>query len=228
MTTTTTIETPVEMAVPGGNAGAAVSARVRDRLVLARTSGLVGTLTVGSLALTVMHLWPMQASMPGRIPWWLLAVCFGLGDGTFALPPLSVPLDSSATALTPIDADGNALPDLLIGEAGLSQARTFLATGTGTFSAGAVIALSTDAVQFVVDDWNFDGIDDVLAVQSTGNVVTLFLGQADRSLASPRSFGVGSVPAAAVGYDLNGTLPTDIVVCSRGQMGLSLLTNLAR
>ena len=80
MTTTTTIETPVEMAVPGGNAGAAVSARVRDRLVLARTSGLVGTLTVGSLALTVMHLWPMQASMPGRIPWWLLAVCFGLAE----------------------------------------------------------------------------------------------------------------------------------------------------
>ncbi|MBI1850103.1 MAG: VCBS repeat-containing protein [Planctomycetes bacterium] len=157
-----------------------------------------------------------------------LALCFGLGDGTFALPPLAVALDSNATALVPIDADGNTFPDLLIGEAGMSQARTFLATGTGTFAAGAVIALSTDAVQFVVDDWNFDGRDDVLAVQSTGNVVTLYLGQADRSLGAPRSFGVGSNPSAAVAYDLNGSRPTDLVVSSSGRRGLSLLTNLAR
>jgi VCBS repeat protein/IPT/TIG domain-containing protein len=160
-----------------------------------------------------------------------IAVVFGIGDGTFALPPLDVPLAANATALAKIDANGDSIPDLLVGESGASaEARMLVATGTGTFTDGASVSLATAASRFVIADWNFDGFSDVLAIEPSSNLVALYLGQSDRSLASQRSYGVESAPAAAIAFELNAEQPLDIVVGVRtsGSGSLDLLTNLAR
>ncbi len=157
-----------------------------------------------------------------------VAVLFGLGDGHFALPPLSVPLGAPASTLKEFDANGDDTPDLLVGEAGLHVARVLVATGTGGFVDGTAYPLNSDASRFLFADLNFDGIDDLVAVHESGNSVTLFLGRVDRTFVSPCSFGVGSRPSTAVAYPVDDTLPVDLVVATLDGLGLSLLTNISR
>jgi hypothetical protein len=157
-----------------------------------------------------------------------IRILFGLGDGDFALPPLPIPIAAPATALLLLEGGGPFGNDLLVGESNLGHARRLVATGTGSFTTGPTHPLSVDASRFVLGDWDFDGRIDLLAVQPSGSVVTMFLGQADGGFAASRSFGVGEQPVAAVAFDLNGALPADIVVAAGRDRSLTLLTNRAR
>lgn len=115
------------------------------------------------------------------------ALLIGQADGTTTLhrstgvapTGLVLPPDSTVTAATSADFNGDSVPDLALGLAGATTGVTMmLGNGDGTFTLG-VTAVTDTPESMAVLDYNLDGFAD-LALQA-GETVAVFQGAGDGS-----------------------------------------------
>src|SRR5579871_1793026 len=122
-------------------------------------------------------------------------------------PQYPVGPNSQRVVFADFNADGNA--DLAVSDFGSLSTNTggniriFLGKGDGTFTAGAVVNVSTP-VPLYVADFNGDGKLDLAGGDVTDDVIVVLLGNGDGTFQAPLSSPVPGSPQSIVGLDFNG------------------------
>jgi hypothetical protein len=98
-----------------------------------------------------------------------VSVLLGNGDGTFQ-PQVTCPVGSSPMAIAAGDFTGNGRIDVAVANYGDNTVSALVGSGDGTFVAPSQLAVAPRATPLVADV-NGDGTDDVLVVNSAGNIL---------------------------------------------------------
>lgn len=128
---------------------------------------------------------------------------------------------ASPTALTVIDINRDGIPDLILANPTelVSQVGRFgnnvsvlWGKGDGTFQAPLNYEAGMNPGLLAVDDFNGDGLTDVVAVSRTANTVSVLLTDRQGQLRLAMSYVVGASPQSVVAGDFNGDGKVDLAV----------------
>ena len=152
---------------------------------------------------------------------------------TFA-PHVEVPAGTAPVAVAAADFNADGDQDLVSVDNTTQKANVLFGNGTGGFTGGPVLSLTTPPVAVVVGDFNGDGKPDVAVAGSPGNAnggttVTIFLAT------GPGTFGLGQVttvetgvgtnePVALATGDFNGDGKLDVAVTEYSNGAVAILT----
>ncbi len=151
---------------------------------------------------------------------------------TFA-PAASFVAGSDAVAVAAADLNGDGHVDLAVADAGTDTVNVFFGSGTGTFSAGPVLALSAPPTAILSGDFNGDGKPDLAVAASPGSsnagtTVTVFLNDGNGTFAGGQvttvEGGAGSSePVAIAAGDFNADGHLDLVATDYTDSEVSVL-----
>jgi hypothetical protein len=96
-------------------------------------------------------------------------------------------------------------------------------TTTVTFTTAASVSVGSMPASITVGDFNGDGKDDLVVVNSGSSNVSVLLGDGSGSFGSAASVSVGSMPASITVRDFNGDGKDDLVVANSDSDNVSLL-----
>lgn len=151
-----------------------------------------------------------------------VALLLGNGDGTFA-ERRSIGLGSVDWLATgDVDADGRL--DIVTGSGSFSDQQgtvaVHLGNGDGTFREAVSVPSGKGLSGLAAADVNGDGRLDVVTMNAGypdyGDTVSVFLANADGTLAAPRTMRLGSRPQAITTVDVDGDGRIDIVAACQG------------
>ena len=152
------------------------------------------------------------------------------GNGTFG-DPLILPTDPMPYGVAAGDFDGDGYVDLAtanfsFGTVSVMMGQPPRRNAPIAFAPAAHIPVESYNLRaIVVDDFDRDGHDDILAAHGGSTVHTL-LGNGDGTFQPPVSHAAGSQPRGLVSTDLDGDGDADLVVANFGNSKASVLTNL--
>jgi FG-GAP-like repeat len=158
----------------------------------------------------------------------------GLGSGQFG-PPIGgasgFPADTDAAGITAADLTGDRLPDLVIANKGSNDVQILLNQSQGDnlfFTTGQRLLAGSGPVSTVVDDFNGDGMPDILVNHSGLNQVTVFLGVGGGVFDDqhPAVFSLDSRPGSMSADQLSG--PPDLAALDPGADRLTLISDFSR
>jgi len=149
-----------------------------------------------------------------------LTVLLNNGDGSFA-PAATYATGGSFTIVTVADVVGDGESDLIL-YGGSSGVGVLLANGDGTYGAASWSAVGADSIAF--DDFNGDGLPDLVAVSTSAGQVSVLMGNGDGTFGPPAGYAAGPQPQDAWTFDANGDGWEDIVT-DNGDGTQSLLLN---
>ncbi len=128
-------------------------------------------------------------------------LALGTGQGTFSEERIN---NIAGSALTVGSFDGDSKAD---------DIAQLVFRNTGTFKAGVTVSSTVTADNFTVADFNGDGIDDLVASDSTQNALAVFIGKGDGTYNSQLTVsGFGVSQRAPTAADLNGDGKMDLVI----------------
>jgi len=157
-------------------------------------------------------------------------VLLGNGDGTFQTAmTFATGVQPSCLAVGDLNGDGR--PDLATCDSADNTISVLLGKGDGTFQPRVTHAVGYTPYSVVIADLNGDGKQDVAVVNSTldviafppTNPVSVFLGNGDGTLQSPKTYPVGNVPISIAVGDFNGDGKPDLAVANRQDNTVSVL-----
>jgi hypothetical protein len=157
-----------------------------------------------------------------------VAILLGAGNGTFTNgTTINTTSPFEPTSVVVGDFNGDGKQDLaVLSGAGTGSVNIYLGNGNGTFQAAKnyPVAASTSASRLLaVGDFNRDGIQDLVASNSSLNQVAIILGNGDGSFQAPSYYAVGAAPWNVVVGDLNQDGFLDLAVASDGSGSVSVL-----
>jgi hypothetical protein len=144
-------------------------------------------------------------SGPGTV-----SVLLGQGDGGFSAPH-SFPAGEGPNCVIAADLNGDGEIDLVTSNYSGGEADTvsvMLGQGDGGFATPVPYFVGAGAIFVVTDDFNGDGIPDLLAASQGTNSLSLLLGAGDGTFSAALPFGAfaGSGPTAMALGNFNGSL----------------------
>ena len=157
-----------------------------------------------------------------------IAVLLGVGDGTFADPPLYLTAGDIPAAGTIGDFNGDEIPDLAIANFGYSSSNNisvFLGDGNGGFGPRRDIPCGGRVRSVVTGDLNRDGKLDLVATRfELGNLAVL-RGVGNGTFLPPTSVLAGYYPWTVQLGDLDRDGDLDAVVANNGDGDISVFLN---
>jgi hypothetical protein len=157
-----------------------------------------------------------------------VSIFLGNGDGTFS--PASNPavsVGNAPWAIVAADFNGDGKQDLAVANVGDGTVTILLGNGDGTFAPApsSPVTVGTFPVSLAANDFNGDGIADLVVANSADSTLTVLLGNGDGSFTpTPSSpFAVGSTPYSLAAADLNGDTKIDLVVANKDDYTFSVL-----
>jgi hypothetical protein len=153
-----------------------------------------------------------------------VTVLLGNGSGGFT-PAAGSPVATgrAPTSLVVGDFNRDGIPDIATSDDYLTGTVTvLLGNGSGGFTAatGSPFATGPGALYVVARDFNGDGILDLATANSTGNSVTVLLGNGSGGFTAEAPFAVGTGPSSLVAGDFNGDGIPDLAAAN--EMGGSV------
>jgi FG-GAP-like repeat/Bacterial Ig-like domain (group 3) len=157
-----------------------------------------------------------------------VVILLGNGDGTFTTgTPVNTTAPFTPTSVVVGDFNGDGDQDLaVLSAAGTGSVNIYLGNGNGTFQAAKnyPVAASTSASRLLaVGDFNRDGIQDLVASNSSLNQVAVILGNGDGSFGAPSYYTVQAAPWNIVVGDINQDGFLDLAVAADASGSVSLL-----
>ena len=144
----------------------------------------------------------------------------GIGDGTFS-PPVGYAVGERPRSLTVGDFDSDGIGDLAVSTAGSGEISILIGrgengTGDGTFDNAVPYATGGAPVRVVSVDLNYDGILDLVAVDSLGGAAVVLTGNGstgfgDGTFGESIPFGIESKTRDAASGDFDGDGRIDLV-----------------
>jgi hypothetical protein len=150
------------------------------------------------------------------------------GSGAFSDPKSNTASGASALALVDMNADGFA--DVIMTNRDLDRIDVYLHNGytnqfIGFGSSSANLATGISPRAIVSGDLNGDGNMDVAVADSGSANISVFLNNANGTLATAVSYTVGTVPSKLTMADIDGDGHLDILVANTGSDNVSVLVN---
>jgi hypothetical protein len=139
-----------------------------------------------------------------------VSVILGLGDGGFSAPQ-TFSAGNGPNCVIATDLDGDGWLDLVVsnyyGGSGTTVS-VMLGQGDGGFTPPVGYTVGNGAIFVATDDFNGDGIPDLLGVAQHDNSIALLLGVGDGTFSAASPFGAtaGAEPAAVGVGNFNGSL----------------------
>ena len=156
-----------------------------------------------------------------------VSILIGHADGTFG-PGTPVPSGGTPVAVAVGDFNGDGKLDLAICDFSSGNVVIFVGIGNGTFTRVGSFSSGLYPNSVAVADVNLDGkLDLVIANTSsgstTGQTVTVLMGNGNGSFRAPVSYAAGTSPYAVVVADFNGDGKPDLAVANGGSNTVSIL-----
>jgi hypothetical protein len=152
-----------------------------------------------------------------------VSVLLGHGDGTFETPATTYDTGgTSPSSVLVTDLDDNAVPDLVVTDAGTNDVAFMPGLGDGTFGPPVNVTSSTPGgpglqpVAAAAADLDGDGHTDVAVLNSGSETIGLLLGDGAGGLTPTATLGSGPTPTWLVTADLDGDQRPDLAVSSAG------------
>jgi len=145
-------------------------------------------------------------------------ILLGRGDGTFAVTPLTVPLDPAeknyADSVATGDFNNDGIPDIAIGKG--SGVTVLLGNGDGTFDRPSFFPITAGVNSVKVVDVNGDGLDDIITSNISSNSskvgsFSVLLGDGTGSLHASSYYDGYSSGGRLLAGDFNGDGRVDIL-----------------
>jgi hypothetical protein len=152
-----------------------------------------------------------------------------LGDGAGGLSPgTTVQLGGQPAAVVAGDFNGDGKPDLAVADLYYSRIFLLSGNGNGNFAVGIPLSAGLAPIALASSDLNHDGKLDLVVVNgssgnTTGQSVTVLLGNGNGSFGVPLSYPTGASPYAVVAADFNGDGNQDLAVASGDGNNVSIL-----
>ena len=148
-----------------------------------------------------------------------VTILLGKGDGTFAAPIFTQPLDGRPTIVRIADFDGDQYSDLLVRN-GLTNALQFLSgRGDGTFVVRQVLNSGPATFALDVKDLDADGVVEVILADDVLFQVLVLKRRADGQYAQIDAINTPAGSAGLLVVDVNGDKIPDIVSSNGGGIG---------
>jgi hypothetical protein len=151
---------------------------------------------------------------------------FGLGDGTFAVPPLSLVAGSGPSTLAVSDVNQDTLPDILVGCPNGGEFTVLYGKGQRAFSApdhhpvGSAMLIRTRSAD--VGTWTGE---ELLAADFAGNKLRVVPGFPELDYAEVASTAVGSSPIDLIARDLDLDGAVDVLVLNQASNDVWVMRN---
>ena len=153
-----------------------------------------------------------------------ISLLIGKGDGTFdPEQTFAVGENPVALAIGNINSDGR--PDVVVANQGSNNFSVLISSKLPgcVFDRQAIYDLGSSPSSIALDDFNNDGIKDVVATNKGDNNVSLLLGNGDGTFKCQTTLSVGTAPCSVTSDDLNGDGNLDIVTANGGSNNISIL-----
>ncbi len=175
-----------------------------------------------------------NANLPVMARSLLVTLLFlALAASVHAEPLLSAPFlsfdtgdEPQAVAISDLNADGRLDLVTANGGPGANTVSVLLGNGDGTFGLKTDFGTGYNPYSVAIADLNSDGRPDVVTANSgfsTGNTVSVLLGNGDGTFGSQVEFGTGSYPVAVAIADFNADGRPDLAVANRSSNTVSVL-----
>jgi hypothetical protein len=153
-----------------------------------------------------------------------LLLFWALPRFTAALPLFPEPIASAGQRSQSIatgDFNGDAIPDLLVGNLNSNDVSVLLGRGDGSFVSFTPFQSFVGATALAVGDFNRDGLQDVAVA---GGSVGIFRGNGNGTFTFLASYGVGNDAVAMAAADLEGHGVLSLVVGNLGSRDVAVLS----
>lgn len=158
-----------------------------------------------------------------------VSILVGNGDGTFQ-PHVDYPAVESCNSVVARDFNGDGKPDLAVGSSGGEPAPSnavavsvLLGNGDGTFQPPANYAGGPGPFVVTSDDFNGDGVPDLVIANEGGNILSVLLGNGNGTFIARTDYTVGTDPDWVSAADFNSDGKLDLAVVNYASSGGSLL-----
>ncbi len=142
--------------------------------------------------------------------------------GTFASQQV-LSAGSAPACIVAADLNGDAKPDLIIGNDTAATVTVLLNNSNGTFAAPRTFAVGANPDSIVVADVNGDGYPDLIVANKGAGTVGVLLGDGAGNFASQRVFAVGILPESVTAADVNADGKIDLITANYGSNSISIL-----
>jgi FG-GAP-like repeat len=157
-----------------------------------------------------------------------VVILLGSGNGTFTNgTAITTTAPFEPTSVVVGDFNGDGKQDLaVLSAAGIGSLNIYLGNGDGTFQAARnypVASANSASRLLAIGDFNRDGIQDLVATNSSLNQVAVLLGNGDGSFDVPSYYPVGAQPWNVVVGDINQDGFLDLAVSADGSSSVTIL-----
>jgi hypothetical protein len=162
----------------------------------------------------------------------VVSIFLGNGDGTFG-PRTDYLVGNGPSAVATADFNADGIPDLAVTNATDNTVSVLLGTatstgnGTGAFGPQTAFPTDVDPVAIAVDDYNIDGLPDIITVDKTANNVSVLLNTGNGTFAPFLPVTVSSIltPEGIVSADFNNDGSPDAAVTNEGGNTVTVVLN---
>jgi hypothetical protein len=153
-----------------------------------------------------------------------ISLLIGKGDGSFG-PEQTFAVGTNPVALAVGDINSDGRPDVVVANQGSNNFSVLISSKLPgcVFDRQAIYDLGSSPSSIALDDFNNDGILDVVATNKGDNNVSLLLGNGDGTFKCQTTLSVGTAPGSVASGDLNGDGNRDIVTANCGSNNISIL-----
>jgi hypothetical protein len=143
-------------------------------------------------------------------------VYFGLGNGTFAVPPLSLAAGAAPSTLAVADVNQDTLPDILVGSPSSGQLAVLYGKGQRQFAAADLQSVGTATpIRTLTADVGTWAGEELLAADQTGSKLLVVPGFPELDYSEVATFGVGGSPIDLIARDLDLDGAVDVLVLNQ-------------